>query len=180
VSFNIPWANTFIRKRNTAILFLLLGTGLRRNELLGLMVIDIDMERRQLKVRAETSKSKMERIVPLNGMVIPKLEDYLNERKRKDLKTPELFVSDNKDSGMTKHGLRYLIEAIKKTSGMNFHIHQLRHTFAVNLINNGTDISKVKQLMGHKDIRMTSAYLRCIPTKAMRNDVEALTLDNML
>ncbi|RJO59499.1 hypothetical protein C4546_01995 [Candidatus Parcubacteria bacterium] len=58
--------------------------------------------------------------------------------------------------------------------------HQFRHTFAVNVLNNGSDIAKLKQLLGHRDIRMTATYLRCLPTSAMRGDVETLTLDNLV
>jgi integrase/recombinase XerD len=59
-------------------------------------------------------------------------------------------------------------------------VHQFRHTFAVNFLNQGGDIAKLKQLLGHRDIRMTSAYLRCLPTSAMRTNVESISLDTLL
>jgi integrase/recombinase XerD len=59
-------------------------------------------------------------------------------------------------------------------------VHRFRHTFAVNFLNRGGDIAKLKQLLGHRDIRMTSAYLRCLPTSAMRTDVESITLESLL
>ena len=147
---------------------------------MGLTLNDIDLDRKQLTVRAETSKSKNNRVVPLNLMAIQKIKDYLEERKRKGYTSEYLFMSNNKDEKFTKHGLKHIIKKVKEYSGVKFHIHKFRHTYAVNLVNNSCDVSKVKQLLGHRDIRMTSAYLRCLPTSAMRGDVERITLDNLL
>ncbi|NQU99877.1 MAG: tyrosine-type recombinase/integrase [Parcubacteria group bacterium] len=177
---NINWANSFIKKRNIAIMSTFLYCGLRKGELIGLRAYDIDLERRLLTVRAETSKSKRERSIPLNMKVIEYLKDYLEKRKKKGYKTPCLFVSNNQDEGLTSDGLIHLIKKLNKEGDVNFHMHQLRHTFAINLLNNGTDIAKLKQLMGHRDIRMTASYLRCIPATAMQADVETLSLDNLM
>ena len=59
-------------------------------------------------------------------------------------------------------------------------LHQLRHTFAVNFLNGGGDVVRLKQLLGHQDIRMTSGYLRHLPTSAMRDGVESITLDTLI
>jgi site-specific recombinase XerD len=62
-------------------------------------------------------------------------------------------------------------------TGLDFHPHQFRHTFAVNMLNAGTDIYKLKQLLGHTDIRMTASYLRGLPVKSMQQDVERLVIE---
>ncbi len=180
VGFSMPWANNFLRKRNLAIFSVLLFCGLRRGELLGLQLRDVDMQRKQLTVRGETSKSKVDRIIPLNTQALRVLEDYLAERNRREYKTHHLFVSNNVDKGLTENGLKHLLKKIIKFVGFKFHLHQFRHTFAVNLFNANTNPVKIKALLGHKDIRMTMTYLRCIPQKSMRGDVECLTLDNLL
>lgn len=181
IEAKIKWNNLLVHKRNAAIFHILLGCGLRKGELLGLKIFDIDLERKILTIRAETSKSKVDRTIPIGSLVLRKLEDYLNERKKESYTTSYLFVSDNYDGKLTDHGFKHLIEKLVKESGIKFHAHQLRHTFAVNMLKNGCDIAKLKQLMGHKDIRMTMIYLRCIPTSAMRQDVEMLSsLDNFI
>lgn len=172
--------NAFIQKRNLAIFATLLYTGIRRGELLGLQVTDLDLQRRELTVRAETSKSRLRRTVPISSELLKLLRDYLAERARRRLTTPHLFASSARDDKLSADGLKHLIESIQQASGVKFHIHQFRHTFAVNVLNNGSDIAKLKQLLGHRDIRMTATYLRCLPTSAMRGDVEALTLDNLV
>lgn len=181
IEAKIEWDDFLVHKRNAAIFHTLLGCGLRKNELLELKIYDIDLERKILTVRAETSKSKIDRTIPISSLVSRKLEDYLNERRKEKYSTPFLFVSDNCDNKLTDHGFKHLMNKLVRESGVKFHAHQLRHTFAVNMLNNGCDIAKLKQLMGHKDIRMTMVYLRCIPTSAMRQDVEMLSsLDNFI
>ena len=174
------WRNNFIRKRNAAIFYTFLCCGLRRGELLGLKTYDLNLDRKELTVRSETSKSKRQRVVPINSVALATLSDYLQERQRASYTTPYLFVSSNRDDQLTAEGLKHLVEQVIRLSRVRFHVHQLRHTFAVNLLKNGCDIAKLKQLMGHTDIRMTMAYLRCLPTNAMKADVESLTLDNLV
>ncbi|PLX27148.1 hypothetical protein C0583_04580 [Candidatus Parcubacteria bacterium] len=180
VNHSIDWQDSFVRKRNYLLVTLPLYTGLRRGELLGLMVSDFNPDKRELTVRASTSKSKRQRVVPLNTKIMEIMKDYLQARKQKGYKTPNLFVSGNKDTAFTVNGFKHTIDKIREELDFNFHIHILRHTYAVNLLNSGTDVAKLKQLMGHLDIRMTATYLRCLPTKAMRGDVEKLSLDNFL
>jgi integrase/recombinase XerD len=168
------------KKRNMALFAVLLNCGLRRSEVINIHNYDIDFERKTLLVKAETSKSKRDRLIPLNSSVLPVLRDYLEERRRNHYTTPFFFVSSNRDDRITRDGLKHLVVNLNIKSGVNFHLHQFRHTFAVNMLNNGCDIAKLKQLMGHSDIRMTIVYLRCLPTKAMRADIERLTFENLI
>jgi integrase/recombinase XerD len=174
------WRTRFLRKRNIALFAMFLYTGIRKGELLGLRVTDVDLDRLEVTIRAETSKSRLRRVVPVNSKLLLALEDYLEERQRQRLQSEYLFTSAARDRPFTAEGLKHLVEQVKRLSGEIFHVHQFRHTFAVNFLNQGGDIAKLKQLLGHRDIRMTSAYLRCLPTSAMRTDVESITLDTLL
>jgi integrase len=174
------WRSQFLRKRSIAIFSLLLYTGLRKGELLALRVPDIDLDRLELTIRAETSKSRLRRIVPINSRLCLALEDYLEERHKRRHQSEYLLTSASADVPLTADGLKHLVEQVKRLSGVTFHVHQFRHTFAVNVLNQGGDIAKLKQLLGHRDIRMTSVYLRALPTSAMRTDVESVALDRLL
>jgi site-specific recombinase XerD len=180
LALTVVQQSSFLQKRNIAIFAVLLYSGIRKGELLNLKVTDLDLQRRELIVRPETSKSRIRRIIPISTELMKILRDYLAERVRRRLTTPCLFASSAHDSQLTDNGLKHLVEAVQKDSGVRFHVHQFRHTFAVNVLNNGSDIAKLKQLLGHRDIRMTATYLRCLPTSAMRSDVETLTLDNLV
>jgi len=177
---NTRWESRFLRTRNLAIFATLLYTGVRRGELLGIHVTDVDLRRLELSVRGETSKSRLRRVVPIASSLCHALEDYLEERGRLGLRCPSVFVSKGGDSPLTSSGLKHLTEEVKRVSGQRFHVHQFRHTFAVNFLNRGGDVAKLRQLMGHTDIRMTSLYLRCLPISSLRPSIENLTLDTLL
>ena len=178
--YQMDWANEFIQIRNYTIFMMLLNIGLRRNEVLSLRMDDVDMEKRLVRVRAETSKSQRERRVPINHELFEALEHYIRVRKEHQPESYAFFVSDNGKNGLSHDGLKHVIEKVKEASGVPFHAHQFRHTFAMNLLSKNVNIASIKQLMGHKDIRMTSAYLRQIPTDTLRADLELLTVGGLI
>ena len=170
--------NLFLLKRNLVLFYLLLFCGLRREELILLQIRDIDLQRKVLTIRADNSKTGRSRLLPLHSTTIMHLTDYLNARKR--YTTPYLFASSIKDEGLTLNGLKHWVDKFKDCSGVAFHLHQFRHTFAVNFLNTSNNIAKLKQLMGHKNISMTISYLRCLPVDAMRGDIENMDIDKMI
>ena len=85
-----------------------------------------------------------------------------------------------RDDRSSYDGLKHLVSTVICRSGIRFHLHQFRHTFAVNFLKSSNNIAKLKQLMGHKDIRMTMVYLRCLPTNEMRGDIENMSIDSLM
>jgi site-specific recombinase XerD len=170
--------NLLILKRNLVLFYILLFCGLRREELMLLQVRDIDFERKILTVRGDTSKSGLTRQVPLHSTCVMHLKDYLAARKK--YTTPYLIVSSSHDERLSLDGLIHLVLKIKRCSGVPFHLHQLRHTFAVNFLKSSNNIAKLKQLLGHKNISMTLAYLRCLPTDELRGDIESMSIDKLI
>ncbi len=168
--------NTLIFKRDTMMLYLLFYCGLRKGELIGLRVIDVDREKRLLIVRPETSKSKKTRYVPINPTLLFHINEYIQERNNKGYKTSSLIVSSSRDEGLTTHGVKHWVKKLIKTSGVKFHIHRFRHSFACNLAKGNTGISKIQKVMGHADPRMTSSYLRSIKAEDCRDDIDRLSL----
>lgn len=165
-------------KRNLVIFYLLLFCGLRKEELLLLQIRDIDFERKMLTIRAETSKSKRDRLLPLHSTTLMHLRDYLQDRRA--FTTPYLIVSSTRDGRFTENGLKHLVSNIRNLSKVPFHLHQFRHTFAVNFLQTSNNIFKLKMLLGHRDISVTMVYLRCLPVSDLREDVEALRIDTFL
>lgn len=170
--------NILLLKRNLVLFYLLLFCGLRKEELLLLQIRDIDFERKCLTVRSETSKSGASRQIPLHSQLLMHLKDYLKERKQ--YATPVLIVSSKRDDGLTDDGLKHLIQKFRTHSGVCFHAHQFRHTFALNFLKTSNNIAKLKQLLGHRSLAMTLTYLRCLPVDELRGDIEEMSLDKML
>lgn len=168
----------FLLKRNLAIIYTFLFCGLRREELLSLQIRDIDLERKILTVRAENSKIPRTRKIPLHSQVVMYLKDYLKERK--GYTTPYVFNSKRRDDRLSSDGIKQLIDKIKEGSHVCFHLHQFRHTFAVNFLKTSNNVVMLKQLMGHTNIQMTMSYLRCLPTNELRADVENMRIDDFV
>jgi site-specific recombinase XerD len=165
-------------KRDRAMLYVLVCCGLRKRELISLKVTDVDLDRKVLVVRGETSKSRTTRLIPLNGQVRMALEDYLRERNRTyRYTTPSLFVGIIDDNGLTEAGLKYWVERLRKVSGVRFHLHQFRHTFAHNLSANGSSAIQLQKLLGHSDLRMTQLYVRSLSAEDLRPAVNDLDID---
>jgi integrase len=167
--------NMFLYKRDLIIVYILLYTGVRRGELLGLRVGDIDFTTKSLFINGETSKSKKSRKIPIHSTLSLHLRDYLRERKERGYTCEHLIVSSQNDKQFTEFGIKYWVEKYKRLSGVNFHIHRFRHTFACILAKNHADIISIKNVMGHSRVHMTERYLRSIGTENSRGFIENMT-----
>jgi site-specific recombinase XerD len=154
---NYPWAYTFLRFRNAAILAVVIFAGLRKQELLGLQVVDVDIVNRTIFVRR--GKGAKDRIVPMSGALVPYLASYAAERTRLGKTCPEFFTSLNRDLGLTDTGLRRMVVQAREVSGIAFSLHKLRHTFATLMLEGGCDIFSLSRMMGHSEIKTTTIYL---------------------
>lgn len=178
VNTTIRWANLLIKKRNIAIIMFLVLTGVRREELLGLQLSDIDLYRKLVIVRAETSKSKRTRIIPMNSSLISYLDDYLNQRK--NYLSLYLWVSGTLDQPFTEHGAKHLMNLLTKTTKVNCHLHRFRHTFATNYYKQTHDLVGLQILMGHANFKMTLQYLRSLPDEHVVEQIKKMTIDEFV
>ena len=169
----------FQLKRDLAIVHVLLFAGLRKTELLSLNVSDVDFVRRILTVRGSTSKSKTTRNVPLTPLTTMHLEDYMRERQARRCRCERLWVSTKADTAFTSHGLKHWVYTLRRRSGVSFHVHRFRHTFACMLGRNNVSAVKIQKLMGHTDLRMTQTYMRSLGVEDVRDSLHYMTLDNL-
>lgn len=154
---NYPWPYAFQRYRNHAILATFLFAGLRKKELLHLQMIDMDLENMSIFVRQ--GKGSKDRVVPLSTTLAGIIRRYLEERVRLGKTCPEIFTSLNRDMGLTSEGLKRLVVVVRRITGLGFHVHRLRHTFATLMLEGGCDIFSLSKMMGHSDIKTTTIYL---------------------
>ncbi len=178
VSLHSP--NSLTSKRDMAMIFLLLYAGLRKGEFISLHVKDIDMENQLITIRGETSKSKVTHQVPIHPMLLFHLKEYIAERNKKKYKTEYLIVSTTTDKGLSRDGLKHWVTRLNALSGVDFHLHQFRHSFACNLALQNTSAVKIQKLMGHADLRMTMTYLRSLNVADMDQDIRRLNLENFI
>jgi len=157
IVYNYPYTQKYLRYRNHAIFATFLYTGIRKSELIGLKLTDVDLENRSLFVRQ--GKGNKDRIIPISFTLAQSLHRYLVERKKAGKTCAEFFTASNRNSGITQHGLKYLTNLIKEASGVSFTLHRLRHTFATMMMEGGCDIFSLSKMMGHSDIKTTMKYM---------------------
>lgn len=163
-------------KRDTVMLYLLFFCGLRAGEFISLRVTDLDWENGLLLVRGETSKSKRDRYIPMSPTLVLHLKEYIKERNSRRYTTENLIVSTTKDKGLSRHGLKHWVNKFSRLSGVKFHLHRFRHTFAMNLAKLGTHCMAIQKSMGHKDIKMTMGYLRSFTVEDAREGINQLSI----
>ena len=144
--------------RDKLIVDMLYTTGMRRAELIHLMVYNVDLVSNVIKVLGKRNK---ERIIPVLPIIADQFKLYLDERdsvgniadadyffiSKKGLKLSESFVYRLINSYFSR-----VSEKVKKSP------HVLRHTFATHLLNNGADLNSVKELLGHSSLASTQVY----------------------
>jgi integrase/recombinase XerD len=144
--------------RDRALFLLLLRTGIRIGEALGLKVNDLDIKGRKVHLY-EGEKNSMGRVVYLSDDALFAIKLWLRRRdKNKE------FVFYGKSQGHLCYSTgRYLFVKYLKQAGLDqkgYTVHCLRHTFASELLNAGMRLECLQQLLGHQDIEVTRRYAR--------------------
>ena len=150
--------STIDHTRDRALIFLLLRTGIRIGEALGLTMDDIDLKDRTIHLY-EGEKNSMGRVVYLSNDAVFCLRRWFRLRSR----ASDLVFSGKGDapicySTARTRFARYLEEAGLAHKG--YTVHCLRHTYASELLNAGMRLEVLQQLMGHQDIEVTRRYAR--------------------
>lgn len=175
IVYNYPYEYQFLRFRNHAIFATFIYAGLRKSELLNLKLTDIDIE--NLTIFVNKGKGSKDRFVPMSYSLAHILKQYLSERNRLRKTCPEFFTSLNRNQGFTDSGLKRVVRLFKTTSGIDFNIHKLRHTFATLMIEGGCDIYSLSKMMGHSDITTTTIYLSAT-TQHLRGQIAKHPMNN--
>ena len=144
--------------KHRAIFALAYSSGLRVSEICALKVQDIDSK--QMRIFVRNSKRDKDRYTILSQQCLEFLRDYWRKFRPKH---PEglLFPGWRNLSSITEKAIN---DALKKWLGVagisrNVSIHSLRHAFATHLLEDGTDIFTIKELLGHSSISSTTVYL---------------------
>ena len=143
-----------MNEKHRAILSLIYGCGLRRSEVLMLELQDIDRDRMLLIVRQ--SKGFKDRIVPISPKLVDMIDSYLRRYR------PVVYLFEGQ-----RQGDRYSAASIEKIFRMactkagirkKITLHGLRHSYATHLLDAGTDLRYIQELLGHKSSKTTEIY----------------------
>ena len=157
-------------KHNT-MLKLCYGLGLRVSEIVNLKIKDIDSN--SMQVFIEQAKGKKDRYVNLPESILPQLRTYFIEYK------PKIYLFEGQYGGQysSRSAQQVFRNALLKANiNKTVGIHSLRHSFATHLLEQGTDIRFIQELLGHNDIKTTLIYTE-VSNKSIRKIISPL--DNL-
>jgi len=146
--------------RDTALVELLYGAGLRVSEAVGLERAGVDLDDRLVRC---TGKGGKERVVPIGRSAVEALRRYLSRgRPYLDRRhRPELFLNAQ-GGALTRAGAFLILRRLATKAGLEegrVHPHLLRHSFATHLLEGGADLRSVQEMIGHADLATTEVYL---------------------
>ena len=149
--------------RNRVMLAFAYDAALRREELCLLETADIDPSRRLLRIRAETTKNRQERVVPFSVVASELYAGYLDHRRSLSQKRGPLFLSESRRNRAHPISLwtwTKVVEAIAKRAGVpRFTTHTLRHLCLTDLARAGWDLHEIATFAGHRSTLTTLQYV---------------------
>ncbi|MEG1495248.1 MAG: tyrosine recombinase XerC [Bacilli bacterium] len=155
---NVPVKKTPLGYRDSLIMEMLYGTGVRVSELVNIKLFDFMIDDNKIRILGKGNK---ERIVYYNAEIKKKLDIYLTLGRPLLVKGPTdfLFLNTNGKELTTRRIEQILTAVIKETSlQKKISPHMLRHSFATHLLNEGCDLLSVQELLGHDSISTTGIY----------------------
>jgi integrase/recombinase XerD len=140
--------------KHKAMLSLIYSCGLRRSELLNLKPADVDSKRGILIIRQ--AKGRKDRIAPLSAKIIEMLRDYYKAYKPKVW----LFEGQYEGEQYSEKSLHSVLKQALVKTGINkpVTLHWLRHSYATHLLESGTDLRYIQEILGHKSSKTTEIY----------------------
>lgn len=161
------------KKRDRALFMLMLRCGLRVAETAGLELSAIDYQRNQIIVR--NGKGAKDRITYISNDAAEALAAYLQVRP--STKEDKVFLVEkgiHKGKPLSVRGIQKRMEYYSRKSGVSMSCHRLRHTMATQLLNAGSDLVIIQELLGHKRIETTMRYSRLSNLKIQNDYYKAM------
>lgn len=160
---------TYSGARLRAIIEVLLATGMRISEALSLnrQTFDVGADHTEI-----VGKGKKRREVFFNPRCNFWVQNYLNKRTDNN---PALFVTTGLDPNrLSREDISRFFRQVRRDAGIEkkFTPHVLRHTYCTTLLNNGADITFIKELVGHSDIQTTARYYLAVSKEQLRKVVD--------
>jgi len=158
-----PWLADYIQ--------LCLFTGMRKGEVTGLTWDRVDLARRLVVLETGTTKNGKRRSVPLHAMAVEALQSRLEWRNERCPDSPWVFC--NSTGRRVKDMKQGFASALKRAGIEDFRQHDQRHTLASWMVMSGTDLMRVRDMLGHSSVEQTQRYAHLHPD-ALREAVENL------
>ena len=158
------------KTRDIALLSLLLGTGIRVSECIGINISDVDLKNTAIRIKRKGAK---EAIVYFSDEVLKPLSEYIDERKKNlevDPKDSDALFLSLQNKRITARSVQKLVKKYAEGVTPLKHItpHKLRSTFGTNLYQETDDIYLVASVLGHNDVNTTKKHYAAIEDNKKR------------
>jgi len=152
--------------KHKAMLSLIYSCGLRRGELINLRLSDVDSKRNLLIIRQ--GKGRKDRVAPLSDKTIELLRSYFMAHKPIEW----LFEGQDKRKQYDASSLGAVLKQAIEKAGINkpVSLHWLRHSYATHLLEAGTDLRYIQEILGHSRSTTTETYTH-VSTKSLQKVV---------
>ncbi len=149
--------------KHKAMLSMIYSCGLRRSELLHLKFSDIDSNRNIVLLK--NAKGKKDRIAPLSPKILQMLREYYKDYKP----AVWLFEGQIKGEQYSEQSLQSVLKQALQKAGIKkpVTLHWLRHSYATHLLESGTDLRYIQELLGHSSSKTTEIYTH-VSTKSLQ------------
>ena len=146
--------NSIENKKSKLMISFMYSIGMRVSELINLKIKDLDFDEKIGQIRR--AKGKKDRIFNIPESLMKNLKKQAE--KQKELNQEYLFSGQK--GKMSSRNLQKIVSNSAKKAGLkkDVHCHTLRHSFATHLLENGVDIRKIQELLGHSDLSTTQIY----------------------
>lgn len=135
------------RRRNTTMILTFAYTGMRREEVANLQVIDVDFERKIIMVR--DGKGQKDRVIPMADRIIVPLKELCAGKAKHD-----------KVFSLSAGRIYWIVRKLAEKAGIgHFHPHSARHFFGTALVERGASLRDIQEIMGHESLETTAIYL---------------------
>lgn len=143
--------------RDKAVFELLYATGMRCSELVRIRFGDIDFDQKIIRILGKGNK---ERLVLFGSKAKEKMNNYLHHERPGPTDHEEFIFLNNRNKPMTTRCVQRICEMFRSCLNIKRKItpHKLRHSFATHLLNQGTDLRIVQELLGHSTLASTEKY----------------------
>ncbi|USS87424.1 tyrosine recombinase XerC [Fructilactobacillus hinvesii] len=161
-----------LAERDTVLLEVLYGTGIRVSECANLTLRQIDLDNNMMLVHGKGNK---DRYIPFGHYAHEAIETFVKHGRKqlmeKNHQEHDYLVIDYLGKPMTARGIEYSLDQVMKRSGLHsqIHPHMLRHSFATQMLNNGADLRTVQEMLGHSNLSTTQIYTHVTKEKLLQN-----------
>jgi integrase/recombinase XerD len=142
--------------RHKLMISLLYSSGLRLNELVSLRIQDIDLK--NLMIFVKGGKGHKDRRTIFSEKLVPAMANQMADKKANEW----LFYGEDGVKHYSKRSVQKILERAVQKTGIrkDVHCHTLRHCFATHLLENGTDLRYIQELLGHTHVTTTEIYTK--------------------